>query len=144
MTVVLDASVALKWQFNDEEATAEATALLQDFVDGKIELITPTLFTYEILSGINVAINRKRIKETDGVKALRYISGLGIELKAFDDLVDETFRLARRYRLSPYDCAYLALSDREQVEFLTGDKKLFDSLKKQIHCIRWIGDYGPS
>ena len=65
MTVVLDASVALKWQFNDEEATAEATALLQDFVDGKIELITPTFFTYEILSGINVAINRKRIKETD-------------------------------------------------------------------------------
>ena len=55
---VVDASVALKWQFEDEEITESATALLRDFVEHKVELTTPTLFAYEIINAINTAINR--------------------------------------------------------------------------------------
>jgi predicted nucleic acid-binding protein len=68
--IVVDASVALKWQFEDEEATGGATALLEDYVEGRIELITLTLFPYEIVSAIHVAINRSRIKEKDGYRAV--------------------------------------------------------------------------
>ena len=42
MTTVIDASVALKWQFEDEEVVSSAMALLHDFVEGRLELITPT------------------------------------------------------------------------------------------------------
>lgn len=49
MMAVVDASVALKWQFMDEEATVGATALLEDFIEGQVHLITSTLFPYEIL-----------------------------------------------------------------------------------------------
>ena len=56
MIAVIDASVALKWQFEDEEATDSATALLEDFIKDNIKLIAPTLFPYEIISAINVAI----------------------------------------------------------------------------------------
>ena len=45
MKAVIDASVALKWQFQEEEASGPATLLLKDFVEGKIELITITLFS---------------------------------------------------------------------------------------------------
>ncbi|MGH9428975.1 MAG: type II toxin-antitoxin system VapC family toxin [Terriglobia bacterium] len=141
MIVVLDASVALKWSFTDEEATDGALALLDDFVEGRVDLIAPTLFTYEVVGGIHVAIGRKRIKEADGVSAIRSITGLKIELRTFEDLVDETFRLSRRYSVSPYDGAYLALASRAQAEFLTGDKKLFNVTRKRISWIRWIGDY---
>jgi hypothetical protein len=33
MIAVLDATVALKWQFEDEEVTSAAMALLEDFID---------------------------------------------------------------------------------------------------------------
>ncbi len=141
MIAVLDASVALKWQFENEEATGPATALLKDFVEGKIELITPTFFPYEIISAINVAINRKRIKEEAGYRAMNYISSLGIELRSFDDLVEPTFRMARQYGLSPYDCAYMALTEKEKSDFYTGDVRLFNAIKNQFSWVKWIGDY---
>lgn len=141
MIAVLDASVALKWQFQEEEATEPATALLEDYVEGKIELITITLFPYEIISDIHVAVNRKRISERDGYQSIRYLTSLGIELRPFDNLIDATFLLARKYQLSPYDCAYLALAEKEKCEFITGDRKLLHAGRVSPPRIRWIGDY---
>jgi len=141
MILVLDASVALKWQFEDEEVTGAATALLEDFIEGKIELISPTLFPYEILSAISVAINRERIDESTGHQALSYIISIGIELRDISDLIDPIFFKARRYRLSPYDCAYIALAEKERCEFYTGDKKLFHSVKKLLPWVKWVGNY---
>jgi predicted nucleic acid-binding protein len=141
MIAVLDATVALKWQFEDEEVTSAAMALLEDFIEDKIELITPTLFPYEILNAINVAISRKRIEEEAGYRAINYITSLRIKLSSFDDLIGPTFYMARHYRLSPYDCAYITLAEKEKCDFFTGDRKLFDSVKNYLPWVRWIGDY---
>ncbi len=141
MIAVIDASVALKWQFEDEEASNMAMVFLEDFIDGRIDLISPTLFPYEILNAINVAINRKRIKEEAGYKAIHYINSLGVELRSLDDLIGPVFNMARRYGLSPYDCAYMVLAEKEKCEFFTGDKKLFNSMKNRPAWMKWIGDY---
>lgn len=141
MIAVIDASVALKWQFEDEEASNMAMVFLEDFIDGRIDLISPTLFPYEILNAINVAINRKRIKEEAGYKAIHYINSLGVELRSLDDLIGPVFNMARRYGLSPYDCAYMVLAEKEKCEFFTGDKKLFNSMKNRLLWVKWIGDY---
>ena len=141
MEAVVDASAALKWQFADEEATDAATVLLQDFVQGKITLITPTLFPYEIITAVNVAVNRKRIREEAGYRAINYITSLGIEVRSFDDLIEPTFRMARQYGLSAYDCAYLALADREKCDLFTGDKRLFNAAKKRLPWVKRIGNY---
>jgi predicted nucleic acid-binding protein len=49
--------------------------------------------------------------------------------------------MARRYGLSPYDCAYMVLAEKEKCEFFTGDKKLFNSMKNRLAWVNWIGDY---
>ena len=141
MMAVVDASVALKWQFEDEEATSSATSLLNDYVEGRIELITVTLFPYEIVSAIHVAINKKRIGETAGYKIINYLTSLDIELRSFNDLIRTTFEFARKYNLSPYDCAYLSLADKEGCAFFTGDRKLFNAAKRDFRLVQWIGDY---
>jgi predicted nucleic acid-binding protein len=143
MIAVLDASVALKWQFEDEEATGTSMALLEDFVVGKIDLISLTLFHYEIVNAINVAINRKRMEETIGYRAINDITSMGIELRSFNDLIEPTFRMARKYGLSPYDCAYIALAEKEKCDFFTGDKKLFHLIKNYFSWVKWVGDYRP-
>ena len=141
MIAVVDASVALKWQFEDEEITDSATALLRDFVERRVDLITPTLFTYEIISAINTAINRKRIGEEAGHRAIVYLTSIGIELRGFEDLIGPTFYMARQYSLSSYDCAYMALAEKEKCDLLTGDKKLFNAVRNRLPWVRWIGDY---
>ena len=143
MIAVLDANVALKWQFEDEEATSASTALLGDFIDGKIDLVSLTLFPYEIVNAINVAIDRKEIEEVIGYSAITYLTSLGIELRSFDELIEPTFTMARKYSLSPHDCAYMALAEKERCDFFTGDKRLFHSSKNYFSWIKWIGDYRP-
>ena len=61
--VVIDASVALKWRLRDEEATQQADALLADFLAGKLQLLTPTLFDDEIANALRVAVTRQRLSE---------------------------------------------------------------------------------
>ena len=141
MIAVVDASVALKFQFQDEEATGAATLLLGDYVEGKIDLIAPTLLPYEIVSAIHVAINRKRIEETVGYKAVSYLVSLGISLHPFDELIETTFSLARKHGLSPYDCCYLALAERRKCDFITGDRRLYNSCQSKIRRVKWVGDY---
>jgi predicted nucleic acid-binding protein len=141
MKAVIDASAALKWQFKEEDASEASIALLEDFVEGKIELITVTLFSYEILSALSVAIKRGRITEAIGQKALTYLTSLGIEEKTFDDLIGTTFKIARKFHLSPYDCAYAALAEKEECNFYTGDKKLFNAAKVHLPKVQWIGNY---
>jgi len=141
MIAVIDASVALKWQFEDEEATDSARALLDDFIEDKIKLIAPTLFPYEIISAINVAISRKRINESVGYTAIKYITSLGIGLISFNDLIETTFQMASQYGLSTYDCAYMALAEKEKCNLITGDKKFFNATRKHFPWVKLIGDY---
>ena len=68
--LVIDASVALKWRLRDEEATSQADTLLEDFLAGKLELLTPTLFDYEIANALRVAVTRQRLSEPDAAAAL--------------------------------------------------------------------------
>ena len=141
MVAVVDASVALKFQFHDEEAVGPASLLLAHHVEGKIDLVAPTLLPYEIVSAVHVAINRKRIEETVGYRAVNYLVSLGINLHGFDELVETTFNMARRHGLSPYDCCYLALAERLKCDFITGDRRLYNSCQHKIRRIKWIGDY---
>jgi predicted nucleic acid-binding protein len=141
MIAVVDASVALKFQFPDEEAVGPASLLLAHYVEGKIDLVAPTLLPYEIVSAVHVAINRKRIEETVGYRAVNYLVSLGIILHGFDELIETTFNLARRHGLSPYDCCYLALAERLKCDFITGDRRLYNSCQSKIRRIKWIGDY---
>ncbi len=68
--IVIDASVALKWQFKDELETDQAVQMLADLIEGKIGLISPSLFAYEIVNAIHIAIGRERIPEEKGLMRL--------------------------------------------------------------------------
>lgn len=69
-SIVIDSSVALKWRLRDEEATTQADALLDDFLAGKVRLLTPTLFEYEITNALKVAVAKDRLSESDALTAI--------------------------------------------------------------------------
>ncbi len=138
---VIDASVALKWQFKDESETEASMQMLTDFIEGKVSIFSPTLFIYEVVSAIHIAISRNRITENEGIEIIRDILGIGVVLADFSGLEENTLHIARRYKRSVYDCAYLALAQKEGCNFYTGDKRLFNSLKNRLPLVKWIGNY---
>lgn len=138
---IVDASVALKWQFKDEKETKEAIDMLTDFVDRKIELFSPSLFAYEIVNAIYVAMQRNRISEREGSEITNDILSLGIKLVDFNELFQQTFNFTKTYNRSAYDCSYLALAEKEKCPLYTADERLFNAIKNKFKYIKWIGDY---
>jgi predicted nucleic acid-binding protein len=139
--IVIDASVALKWYLLDEDHTAEADALAVDFFSGKIKLLAPALFDFEVTNTLKVAVVRNRISEPDALAAISRFQLLGIERHDFLPLQNDAFRLALRYQRSAYDAAYLALAQANNLVFYTGDKRLFNAVTNVFTWVKWIGDY---
>jgi predicted nucleic acid-binding protein len=138
--VVVDASVVLKWQFDDEECVSQALALRDDFyLRGAIRVIAPQLLAYELTNGIVVASRKKRISTEKAAEAMSNLLALGVELKEVESL--SSLELALRYNLSAYDAAYVTLAQSEKCELWTGDKALYQAVKDEPSLIKWIGDY---
>ena len=138
--VVVDASVVLKWQLDDEEYIPQATALRNDFYAlGAVKAIAPHLLFYEVMNGILTATRRKRLDSDKALKALDNLAGLGVELKGV--AAERVLGLALDHNLSAYDAAYLALAESEACELWTGDRAFYQAIKGASPLVRWIGDY---
>jgi len=140
-SVVIDASAALKWRLRDEEATEGADLLLDDFLAGKLDLLTPTLFDYEITNALKTAVVVNRLTEDDALSAMRDFQEYAIERRDFWPIQEAAFRMAYQCQRSVYDSAYLALAQSEGLWFFTGDRRLFNAVSKLLPWVIWIGDY---
>ncbi len=139
--LVLDACVALKWTLRDETEIAEADALLQDLLSGKIILLTPTLFDYEVTNTLKIAVMRARLTEADAITALQQYKNFNIQRYDFFPLQSLTFQLANQHKRSVYDATYLALAQSQGIDLITGDKRLFNAVNLPLSWVKWIGDY---
>ena len=114
--IVVDASVAIKWIF-EEEFSTEARALL----DEPDVPIAPTLLLAEAGSALWRRRKRNELDEVE-VRAL-YDMFLDVPIGFVDEtaLVRPAFNLALELGHPIYDCLYLALALREDVLLATAD-----------------------
>lgn len=125
--IVLDASVVLKWVF-DDESDGDRAALLKDaHVSGHETVAAPDLLFYEIG---NVLATKTRLSEAAIAEAFSLLWEFGLE--RFDLGSDEfqgSLALSRRYKITLYDAAYVELSRRLKCTFVTADKRLYEKIK---------------
>lgn len=123
MTLVVDASVALRWVFNDEQSEAGDAVFRQIDRDGAH---APALFPIEVGNALTVGLRRQRITDADLFKGIAIIQSLPI---AFDDVdahrvLHDVAQLARQFELSVYDAMYLELAMRLNLPLATFDERL--------------------
>jgi predicted nucleic acid-binding protein len=132
--VVLDASTALSWMFDDErdaEARAGADAVLEHGA------IAPGIWRWEIQNALLAAERRMRISIDEVSSRLAELAAFPIEIDPAGPRLEfgQELDIARRFGLSVYDAAYVELALRRGFRLMTRDAKLIaaaDSLK-----IRW-------
>ena len=120
MPFVLDASISAAWALADESsqlAEAAEDRLRDDYA------LVPRIWWYEIRNLLIVNERRQRITAEDSASFLRVLSAYPIRLEPTEDEQD-IFRIARQYRLSFYDAAYLSVAARHRVLFATLDRNL--------------------
>lgn len=120
MPFVIDASVSASWLLPDE-SDARAVAAY-DRLDTD-EAFAPWLWWFEIRNIFITSERRGRIEPEKTHRALTLLARLPVHI---DHAPDETaiLALARRYRLTVYDAAYLELALRGGMPFATLDAAL--------------------
>lgn len=127
--IVLDTSVIASWCFKDE-TDRYSDAVLELLLAN--EGLIPSLCPYEITNVLLVAERRKRLTNADSVQFINLLESLPIRVdpQPSDHMMNELLALSRRYKLSAYDSAYLALAMREGLPLATRDDALKKAAKK--------------
>lgn len=126
MKFVLDASVALLWlvpQTNPsgiDYADAMLTAMKES------QAVVPSLFALEIANVVAKVESKGVVTEADSQRFISLLGQLNIatDQATMMHALGDTLNLARRYKLSAYDAAYLELALRAGLSLSTLDADL--------------------
>lgn len=143
-SVIIDSSLSLKWFFKDEKEADYALSVLEDFVNNKIAIIVPTIWLYEMANGVRTAVLRKRISLKKGSSFINDLTKILPKLEDFEPLLKEAFAIAKQFELSIYDGSYLALAKMREIQFFTGDEKLYRKVKGKFKWIKRVLEYKSS
>jgi predicted nucleic acid-binding protein len=121
--LVIDASAALSWCFEDEGGP-ETDALI-DKVAAEGAAV-PGVWSLEIANGLVMGERRGRIKPAESAAFVAMIEQLPItlDLATGPRALHDTMSLAREHGLTAYDAAYLELAMRLGLPIATGDRRL--------------------
>lgn len=137
-SLVLDASVALCWCF-EEEGSEVADSLLERL---RVEpAAVPELWFLELANSMALAERRRRITPADSAEFIALLGALQISVdsevaeRAFSHVLD----LARRERLTAYDATYLELAMRLGIPLASKDGPLCDAAARVgVNAIRVV------
>jgi predicted nucleic acid-binding protein len=139
-TLVLDASVAIKWAMPlaGEPLTDESLRLLRRYVQSEVEFLVPDVFWAEI-GNVLWKDTRQRRWHQDEAKAV------AADMKARDFatvssvvLLPEALSIAFAYDRSLYDCLYVALAVQSRTDLITADDRLANALAAYLP-VKWLG-----
>lgn len=126
MNFVLDASVALLWfaPETNPAGTEYATLVLANLKQSKA--FVPSLLALEIANVVAKLESKGVVTEADAQRYIALIERLNIVVDPATGkhALGDTLNLARRYRLSAYDAAYLELALRSGLPLATLDAGL--------------------
>lgn len=120
---VIDSSVIIKWLKKDnEEKTAQAQVYYERFKLKETGIIIPDIIFYELANFIS-RDNPENQKDWDELIAALYLPPVEI-IPPDKKFVMDTVLLAREFKISSYDAAYLNAAKTRQAKLVTADEKL--------------------
>lgn len=118
MTLVIDASVALKWVLA-EPGQAAADALLDE------DLIAPSLWLLEAANALWRRNLRGELSVAEARERLSELFNAPVTAIPIEEDLTAAAGLAQRLGHPVYDCLYLALAMREQTQVVTADRRFW-------------------
>lgn len=130
-TLVLDASVIIKW-FTQEEKRKQAVKLREKYINGEIEITVPDLLLYEISNALRFNPN---FQEKDVNEAIQSLFDMEINIIVpVPEILQKAIDLAYSKEITLYDAFYIALAQIIDFDFITADKKLYKKIK-DVGCV---------
>lgn len=139
--LVVDASVAAKWFF--DEAHSEAAHCV---LDDRHFLHAPDLVLLEVDNVVCKRIRRREITMAEGAKIRATLRRMPIVRHGFEGLLDVGYAIANETGRSLYDCVYVALAELLDGVVVTADRRLREGVSRSLFAGRvvWVEEFTPA
>ncbi len=118
---VIDASFMLGYLLPDERQ-GKIQKEIDKYKSGSLQLISVSLFPYEVINGIYAAVLSKRLSLSLARDLISDFLTLPINYEQIEFIT--AFDFASTHKISVYDASYLLLARSKQIPLLTLDRKL--------------------
>jgi predicted nucleic acid-binding protein len=117
--VVLDASVATKWYVKENDSDRA-----QQLIDRGLLFLVPDIFFAEVANAIRKQHREDGQLDAESVRlAVDDLLVVGIEPVSSTILLSRAVEIALAIGHSTYDCLYVALAERWNLDFVTADSR---------------------
>lgn len=129
--VCCDANLVVQWTMADDPNTTEFP--IDRWLRAGTPLIAPALLHFEIANVLHRIRQAKHVPLERAQQGLQTALSLPITLYDDDELHLQAFAIAARFGFpASYDAHYLALASREDAQFWTHDKRLFNAVRYEL------------
>lgn len=148
-TVVVDASIAIKWVVVESDSPL-ARALLAEWQAQGYVMLAPVLLAYEVTNILRQQVRRGTMTASEAETGQSLVFSQGLTLDTPDQagyvaLSERALAFANQYNLpATYDAHYLALAEREGCAYWTADERLWNAVKAHLPWVRWLGERATS
>ena len=123
-TLVVDASVVLKWVLHEDGRPA-ALRLLERYQDGQTTLLAPRLLLSEAANVLWKYVHRGLLTAPQATAAYDHFLVNAPRLADSSRVWAAALQLSLAHRRTAYDCLYLALALDRQCDLVTADEEFF-------------------
>ena len=134
--VVLDTSIIFKW-LREEDNRHLSLKILDDFLEGKEEVIAPDIVLYELA---NVLRFKKELTEEDILTAWEFFTDLKIQIFVPEpQFIKECIKFAKKYGVTVYDASYAVLAKEKKCDLITKDEKFAETVN--LPFVKTLSDF---
>jgi predicted nucleic acid-binding protein len=134
----IDANFVVKLVTNPSE-TSPYLILWDRWEQNQTQIISPTLLCYEVTNVFHRMRRAGQLLDAEAQKSVNNTLNLAIRFYSDRQLHQQAFEIAQQFNLpAAYDAHYLALAQRFQADFYTGDKRLFNTVHSTLSWIHLI------
>jgi predicted nucleic acid-binding protein len=126
VTLVVDASVAVKWFVPEARSkVAEEVLAVAD------DLLAPDLLPVEVANALWKKIGRREVSVAEAAEVLDVLRTTRLEIRPAAPLLERALELATALDHPVYDCVYLALAEACRARLVTDDASLIRRLRRR-------------
>ncbi len=125
MTIVVDASIALKWLLPEPDSAMAERIAATDHL-----LIAPTLVIAESCNAVWKRLRRGEVRADHAHLVVARLPEFFDSLVGEPNLAPLALAIARTLDHSIYDCFYVALAEKESTAVVTADRRLVERVRE--------------
>lgn len=143
--IVVDASVAAKWIFLEEEHANKAEHLLSSSLTASVPIVAPPLLWSEVTNIVRQRMRSGVLDLSEAQERLSRFLALPLSLHGPPAMYRVALQVADQYALpSAYDAEYVVLADILGSTLWTDDQRLLRTLAGRLSFVRSIKDYNDT